>query len=136
MMKKFLVVLTVVMLSSLAAVAQTAPALSCVDGVTSFPHPSAEVSWNPSSNGVAYNLYRSPATSSGAIDTSVPPTKLNTSPITAKTCTDATVVLGKTYFYTVTALSSLGDESAPDTAASVIFPPRPDPPSGTKATKH
>jgi hypothetical protein len=99
----------------------------------SFPHPSTEVTWNASPNGVAYNVYRFPCTSAGVCDTSAP-VKLNAAPVLVLTYTDATVVLGNNYGYWITALSSLGDESVPSNTASVIF--RTDPPTNAQAKKH
>lgn len=101
----------------------------------SFPHPSTEVTWNASPNGVAYNVYRFPCTSAGVCDTSTP-VKLNSAPVLVLTYTDATVVLGNNYGYWITALSSLGDESVPSNTASVTFPPRPDPPTNAQGKKH
>jgi hypothetical protein len=87
--------------------------------VTAAPPPtpsSASLSWNPSTSVVVgYNVYR--GTQSGG-----PYTKLNSSPVSATTCTDSSVKAGQTYFYVVTAADSSNVESAYSNEVSASIP--------------
>jgi fibronectin type 3 domain-containing protein len=64
---------------------------------------------------VGYNVYR--GTQSGG-----PYTKLNSSPVSATTCTDSSVKAGQTYFYVVTAADSSNVESAYSNEVSASIP--------------
>jgi hypothetical protein len=65
--------------------------------------------------GVTYNVYR--GTSSGGEST----TPLNTSPVTAASCTDTNVTSGQTYYYIVEAVDSAGD-SVPSNEVEAVIP--------------
>ena len=58
---------------------------------------SVSLKWSESDSNVTFNIYRS--TTGGY-------TKINTSPVSALTYLDSTVVAGTKYFYVVTALSN------------------------------
>jgi len=76
---------------------------------------SAVLAWDaPTGTITGYNLYRS--TTSGVFTT-----KLNATPITALTYTDATVVAGTTYFYVVRAVNGTG-ESPNSNQITVVVP--------------
>ena len=67
----------------------------------------AEVSlvWNPSIDAAGYNVYRSPLTGGGYI-------KVNADPVAGTSFTDVGLRNARNYFYVVTALDMLGNESA------------------------
>ena len=73
------------------------------------------LSWNPSSEVMGYNVYRS-TTATGKFS------KINSSVTPNTAYTDGTVVSGQTYYYAATSVNSAGQESAlstPPVAASV-----------------
>jgi hypothetical protein len=59
---------------------------------------------SPSSAATGYNVYRSNVSGTGYA-------KINSTPVSALTYTDATVVSVETYYYVMTAVDSVGDES-------------------------
>lgn len=59
---------------------------------------------SPSSVATGYNVYRSNVSGTGYA-------KINSTPVSALTYTDATVVSAETYYYVMTAVDSVGDES-------------------------
>lgn len=82
---------------------------------TPSPH-NVVLTWTASSSPVAgYNVYR--GTQSGG-----PYTKLNSSLVSGTTFTDSSVVSGNTYYYVVTAVDSLGQESALSNEAQAVIP--------------
>ena len=60
-----------------------------------------------------YNVYRSTSATSGFL-------KINAAPVTASLYTDSTAVVGTTYYYRVTALSTYGAESAVSATVSAV----------------
>jgi len=83
---------------------------------------SVKITWTDTTNpsGTTYNVYRA----SAACSTSPTLTKLNTTPITTQSYTDANVAPG-TYCYAATAVSTQGDESVKSnlSAATIAAPP-------------
>ncbi len=86
--------------------ASNSPASIAVSGtgVSSVAH-SVSLSWNPSSGGIGYQVYRS--TRSGGSYS-----RVTSAAITGTKYTDGAVTSGATYYYVVTAVSSNGSESA------------------------
>jgi hypothetical protein len=85
---------------------------------------SASLSWTASSDAaanptLAYNVYRltGACPSSGTAGF----TKLNTTPVTATSFTDATIVLGSACYYVTATLN--GTESVPSNATSAVILP-------------
>jgi fibronectin type 3 domain-containing protein len=78
---------------------------------------SAVLSWNASTSSTVtgYNVYRS-MTSGNGYD------KINDSPIGGLNYTDTTVAGGQTYYYVVTSVDSMGDESAFSEDVPAIIP--------------
>lgn len=78
----------------------------CVTGTGAVAH-YATLTWvaSTSSNVVGYNVYRGLASSG-------PYTKITSSPVAAMGYTDTTVAVSQTYYYVVTAVDNLGNESA------------------------
>jgi len=84
-------------------------------GTQTVPH-SAALTWGASSSAVAgYNVYRS-AISGG------PYARVNTSTVTLLSYTDPSVLAGRVYYYTVTAVTSDGVESTYATPVSATIP--------------
>jgi Abnormal spindle-like microcephaly-assoc'd, ASPM-SPD-2-Hydin len=74
------------------------------------------LAWHPSNaNAIAYNIYR-------GVRSQGPFAKLNSTPHTAPTFTDASVDGGQTYFYVTTALNKRGKESKPSNQVEVTIP--------------
>jgi hypothetical protein len=78
---------------------------------------SALLSWvaSPSLGVVGYNVSRSNISGSGYA-------KINSSPVSGLTYTDATVVNGMTYYYVLTAVDSSGDESGFSNEIQMVIP--------------
>ena len=77
---------------------------------------SASLAWSESSSDVfAYNIYR--ATISGG-----PYAILSLAPVTTNQYLDTDVTAGQTYYYVVTALDSMNNESTYSNEASAIIP--------------
>jgi fibronectin type 3 domain-containing protein len=69
---------------------------------SAFAH-TVDLSWEPVSNVVGYNVYRGPYGG--------PYVEINTSLVTTNHYTDKKVTKGKTYFYVVTSVDNAGQES-------------------------
>lgn len=80
--------------------------------------------WQPSSGASSYNVYRS-------TNINGPYTEIGSS--TSTNYTDATVALGTTYFYEVTAVSGT-TESGPSNQVQAVIPPLQAPGSPTNLT--
>jgi hypothetical protein len=91
---------------SIVSNASNSPASIAVSGtgVSSVAH-SVSLSWNPSSGGSGYQVYRS-SRSGGSYS------RVTSAAITGTKYTDGAVTSGATYYYVVTAVSSNGSESA------------------------
>jgi fibronectin type 3 domain-containing protein len=78
---------------------------------------SVSLSWAASASSTTwgYNVYRSNVSGSGY-------TKINLSPVSGLTYTDTIVVSGQTYYYVVTAVDSIGDESAFSNQIQKVIP--------------
>jgi fibronectin type 3 domain-containing protein len=89
----------IVQLNAGAAVPPSGVRASILDG-------SIRIDWDahPDPSVTGFNVYRSFSATSGFA-------QLNTVPVTAETFTDATAVLGETYYYAVSALNQAGYES-------------------------
>jgi hypothetical protein len=70
---------------------------------------------SPSAGVTGYNVYRSTTAGSGY-------TKIDSSPVSALTYTDATVVNGVTYYYVTTSVNASGDESSYSKRVQMIVP--------------
>jgi hypothetical protein len=70
---------------------------------------------SPSSEASGYNVYRSNVSGTGYA-------KINSTPISGLSYTDATVVNGQTYYYVTTAVDSSGDESAFSSEIQEVVP--------------
>ena len=77
-------------------------------GVGTATQYSVNLSWNPSSDVMGYNVYRSTAANGKY-------SKINSSVNPNTAYTDSTVVSGQTYYYAATSVNSSGQESAPST---------------------
>lgn len=77
-----------------------APTLS----LTNVSSEQVSLSWNAVSGATAYNLYRSPLSGGGWV-------KINDSPLDSTDYMDSDVINGKNYYYVVTALDIVGNES-------------------------
>jgi hypothetical protein len=92
-------------------------------GLTATPGNSqVALSWTASSDATSYNVYRS--TSSGG-----PYTKLNSSPITTTTYTDAGVTSGTTYYYEVSAVNDYGESAMSGPVSATPQTPLPNAPT-------
>ncbi len=74
-----------------------------------------DLSWDPSSSSVGYNVYRGPS-ASGTYS------KINSALDPTTTYIDGTVVSGNTYYYVATAVDSAGQESGYSTPAEAVVP--------------
>lgn len=84
-------------------------------GTGIVPTHNVHLSWSPSTSSVVgYNVYRGAAV--GAYS------KINSTPDSATTYTDNTVVSGATYYYAATAVNSSGEESAYSTPVKAVIP--------------
>jgi fibronectin type 3 domain-containing protein len=81
------------------------------------PQHSADLAWPASASTavVGYNVYR--GTTSGG-----PYAKLNSTPDGGLAYSDTSVQAGQTYFYTITAVASDGNESAHSNEAKAVIP--------------
>jgi fibronectin type 3 domain-containing protein len=70
---------------------------------------------SPSSATSGYNVYRSNTSGSGY-------TKISSTPVSGLTYTDATVASAHTYYYVMTAVDSIGDESGFSAELQEIIP--------------
>ena len=77
-------------------------------GVGTATQYNVNLSWNPSSEVMGYNVYRSTAANGKY-------SKINSSVNPNTAYTDSTVVSGQTYYYAATSVNSSGQESAPST---------------------
>lgn len=82
------------------------------------------LSWNDTTSGVTFNIYRGTAQGGETLYASGQP---------SASYVDASVVGGTTYWYYVTAVLS-GDESAGSNEVSATVPNNPPPPSGLTVT--
>jgi fibronectin type 3 domain-containing protein len=75
------------------------------------------LTWTPSPSPAAtgYNIYRSNASGTGF-------SKINSTPVSALTYSDGTVVDGLTYYYTTTAVDLSGDESTYSEQIQIVIP--------------
>jgi len=71
------------------------------------------LSWNPVKGAAGYNLYRSPLSGGGWV-------KANDAPIASTSFTDTGLRNARTYYYVVTALDSVGNESAYSNQVSAL----------------
>jgi hypothetical protein len=70
---------------------------------------------SPSAGVTGYNVYRSTVNGSGYA-------KINPSPVSGLTYTDATVAANQTYYYVTTALDNSGDESGYSEVLQMVIP--------------
>jgi Abnormal spindle-like microcephaly-assoc'd, ASPM-SPD-2-Hydin len=96
--------------------ASNSPAVQSMTGtgVAQTQH-TVDLSWNASADAVGYNVYR--GTVSGG-----PYTLINSSPDSATTYTDDTVVSGDTYYYVTTAVNSESQQSGYSNQATAVIP--------------
>lgn len=73
--------------------------------VTGTGNAQVSLEWNAVAGASGYNLYRSPVTGGGLV-------KVNGDPLTGTSYTDTGLRNAQTYFYVVTALDNVGNESA------------------------
>ena len=89
--------------------AASSPTVESLTGIgTAAAQYSVSLSWNPSSDVVGYNVYRS-TSSTGTY------TKVNSTVDANTTYTDSTVAAGQIYYYEATSVNSAGEESARST---------------------
>jgi len=102
---------------SIPSNAQNSPLVVPLSGTgTQSAPPSVALNWNPSTSQViGYYVYRGTGPTG-------PYTKLNPSPDSATSYTDATVAQNQTYYYYVTSVNSSNVESAPSTQVTVQVP--------------
>jgi len=81
--------------------------------VTNEGNGEVSLSWNNVSGSVGYNLYRSPVSGGGWI-------KVNDSPLGSTSYTDTGLLNAKTYYYVVTSLDGVGNESAYSNEVSAL----------------
>src|SRR5687768_16732237 len=81
--------------------------------VTEEGDASVSLEWTSVSGSTSYNLYRSPLSGGGW-------EKINTAPITSTTYTDDGLRNAQTYYYVVTALDSVGNESGYSNEVSAL----------------
>ena len=79
------------------------------------PQHTVDLSWDPSSSSVGYNVYRGPS-AAGTYS------KINSALDPSTTYIDGTVVSGNTYYYVATAVDSAGQESAYSTPVQAVVP--------------
>jgi hypothetical protein len=92
---------------------QTPTGLAAVPGGITPADASIDLSWEPDTDAdlAGYIVYRQPVTPAGAI--TGPATRLNATPIVGPAYRDQTAVPGQRYAYRVTAVDTVGNESAP-----------------------
>ena len=81
--------------------------------VTDEGNAQVSLAWNNVSGAATYNVYRSPVTGGGYI-------KANAAPLPGNNFTDTELRNGQTYYYVVTALDSVGNESAYSNEVSAL----------------
>jgi hypothetical protein len=86
-----------------------APSLS----VTEEGNGTVSLAWNSVSGSAGYNLYRSPVSGGGWV-------KLNDNPLTSTSYTDDNLLNAKTYYYVITSLDAVGNESAHSNEVSAL----------------
>ncbi len=91
----------------------TPPAAPDGLAVTSEGNGEVSLSWNSVAGADGYNLYRSPLTGGGFV-------KVNNNPLTGTSYTDTGLRNAQLYFYIVTALDNIGNESAHSNEVSAI----------------
>ena len=74
---------------------------------------SIDLSWSSVAGSAGYNVYRSPLSGGGWV-------KLNNSPVAGTTFTDSGVQNAKTYYYVVTSLDGIGNESGYSNEVSAL----------------
>ncbi|MGB6251573.1 MAG: choice-of-anchor D domain-containing protein [Terriglobales bacterium] len=96
--------------------ASNSPAVEALTGtgVAQTQH-TVDLSWNASADAVGYNIYRGNV--SGG-----PYSMINSSPDSATTYIDSTVVSGNTYYYVSTAVNSESQESGYSNQATAVIP--------------
>jgi hypothetical protein len=101
---------------SFSSNASNSPALQSLTGTGTAPTPhTVDLTWNPSSSAVGYNIYRGSA--SGG-----PYTMINPLLDVSTAYTDNTVVSGQTYYYVATAVDSGSNESAYSSQVQAVIP--------------
>jgi hypothetical protein len=87
--------------------------LAAVPGGTTPADASIDLSWEPDTDAdlAGYIVYRQQVNSTGAL--TGPATRLNATPVVGPAYRDQTAVPGKTFAYRVTAVDTVGNESAP-----------------------
>ncbi|MGC2538079.1 MAG: choice-of-anchor D domain-containing protein [Candidatus Sulfotelmatobacter sp.] len=90
---------------SFASNASSSGTLESLTGIGTATQYSVNLSWNPSSDVMGYNVYRSTAANGKY-------SKINSSVNPNTAYTDNTVVSGQTYYYAATSLNSSGQESS------------------------
>jgi len=90
---------------SFASSASSSGTLESLTGIGTATQYSVNLSWNPSSDVMGYNVYRSTAANGKY-------SKINSSVNPNTAYTDNTVVSGQTYYYAATSLNSSGQESS------------------------
>ncbi len=81
--------------------------------VTNEGNGTVSLEWNSVSGSAGYNVYRSPLSGGGFL-------KVNGSPLSGTSFTDTGLQNAKTYFYVVTSLDSVGNESAYSNEVSAL----------------
>jgi len=90
---------------SFASNASSSGTLESLTGIGTATQYSVNLSWNPSSDVMGYNVYRSTAANGKY-------SKINSSVNPNTAYTDSTVVSGQTYYYAATSVNSSGQESS------------------------
>ena len=90
---------------SFASSASSSGTLESLTGIGTATQYSVNLSWNPSSDVMGYNVYRSTAANGKY-------SKINSSVNPNTAYTDSTVVSGQTYYYAATSVNSSGQESS------------------------
>ncbi len=91
----------------------TPPAAPMNLRVTSEGDAQVSLAWNGVSGAAGYNLYRSPLSGGGWV-------KANSAPVSGTSFTDTELRNAQTYYYTVRALDTAGNESGPSNEASAL----------------
>lgn len=81
--------------------------------VTGEVNGQVSLAWNSASDASSYNVYRSVLSGGGYV-------KANSAPVSGTTFTDTGLSNAKTYFYVVTALDAIGNESAYSNEVSAV----------------
>ncbi|HEX9990845.1 MAG TPA: alpha-amylase family glycosyl hydrolase [Chloroflexia bacterium] len=101
------------LLTTPAAVDLTPPAAPSGLQVTNEGNGQVSLSWNGVAGAAGYNIYRSPVGGGGWV-------KVNATPVSSTTFTDTGLRNAQTYYYTVRALDSVGNESGPSNEVSAL----------------